>query len=102
MKKTKMNNLVFLILPATFLLLLIFFLILGDSVSAESGDINEMKSYDTVLLKDGDTLSSVAASYAREYSYLSEEDYQEAIITLNNLSSEYVQAGSYLLLPQYR
>ena len=102
MKKTKMNNLVFLILPATFLLLLIFFLILGDSVSAESGDINEMKSYDTVLLKDGDTLSSVAASYAREYSYFSEEDYQEAIITLNNLSSEYVQAGSYLLLPQYR
>ena len=75
---------------------------LGSSASAEAGDMNVMKSYDTVLIKDGDTLSSVAASYADSYSHFSEEDYQEAIISLNNLSSEYIQAGSYLLLPQYR
>ena len=103
MKKTRMNNhLIYWVIAATFLLLLFFFLILGGKVSAEAGTMNEMKSYDTVLVKDGDTLSSVASSYAREYSHFSLEDYQEAIISLNNLSSEYIQAGSYLLLPQYR
>lgn len=98
----KRGHMAYLLIPATLILLLIFFLAFGCSVSAETGNLNDMKSYETVLVKDGDTLSSVAASYAKEYSHFSEKDYQEAIVSLNSLSSEYIQAGSYLLLPQYR
>lgn len=103
MKKTKIIYTKFLLIPVTLLLLLFFFTTLfGSAASAETCVIDEMKGYESVLIKDGDTLSSVAASYAKEYSYFSEEDYQEAIAVLNNLSSEYIQSGNYLLLPQYR
>lgn len=102
MRHRKMNRFAFLLIPATLFFLLLFFFLFGSHVSAEAGNLNDMKGYETVLIKEGDTLSSVAATYADEYSYFTEDEYREAVITLNNLSSEYIQAGNYLLLPQYR
>ena len=102
MKNTrKKSHIPFLLISSTILLFFFFFLMLGNLVYAEAGNMKEMKSYEAILVKEGDTLSSVAATYANVYSCFSKEDYQEAIISLNSLSSEYIQSGSYLLLPQY-
>ena len=61
-----------------------------------------MKSYENVLIKSGDTLSSLADTYAEKYSNLSKAEYEEAIISLNSLSSENIHAGGYLLLPNFK
>ena len=48
------------------------------------------------------TLSSLADTYAEKYSNLSKAEYEEAIISLNSLSSENIHAGGYLLLPNFK
>ena len=58
--------------------------------------------YRKVLIKSGDTLSSLADTYAEKYSNLSKAEYEEAIISLNSLSSENIHAGGYLLLPNFK
>lgn len=79
-----------------------FFVAGGSDASANSGDLNNMKSYESVLIKEGDTLSSLARQYASPKSHFSVHEYQKAIVSLNNLSSEYIKAGNYLLLPNYK
>ena len=59
-------------------------------------------SYENVLIKSGDTLSSLADTYAEKYSNLSKAEYEEAIISLNSLPSENIHAGGYLLLPNFK
>lgn len=103
MKNIRRRRILFLFIPVTFFMLLFFFFLFsGKSVSADAGNLNDMKSYESVLVRDGDTISSLADCYAEKYSHFSKKEYIEAIVSLNNLSSEYIQSGSYLLLPQYR
>lgn len=104
MKNLRWKHILFLIIPAILILAFIFSFAFssGNRVSADAGDLNTMKSYESVLVREGDTISSLADSYAKEYSHLTKEDYVEAIVSLNNLSSEYIQSGSYLLMPRYR
>ena len=70
--------------------------------SADMSGQHTMKSYENVLIKSGDTLSSLADTYAEKYSNLSKAEYEEAIISLNSLSSENIHAGGYLLLPNFK
>lgn len=97
-KKHKM----FLLLPITLVLFIIFFLLLGNQATAEAGNLNEMKGYESVLIKDGDTLTTIADTYAKEYSHYTNSEYLDAIVSLNSLSTEHIQSGGYLLLPKYR
>lgn len=101
MKNLRWRRILFLLIPVTFLSMLVFFFLLGSHVSADTGNINDLKGYESVLIKDGDTISSLASSYAEEYSHFTKGEYVKAIVSLNNLSSEYIQSGSYLLLPKY-
>lgn len=101
MKKQKKNIFPLLLLPATIIMLFIFFILLGNHAAAEEGNSNQIQRYESVLIKDGDTLSSIADTYARQYSHYSQQTYMEAVIDLNNLSSEYIDAGNYILLPIY-
>lgn len=102
MKNIRRRRILFLLVPVTlFMLLFFFFLFSGKSVSADAGNLNQMKSYESVLVREGDTISSLADCYAKEYSHFSKKEYIEAIVSLNDLSSEYIQSGRYLLLPQY-
>ncbi|MCH5266598.1 MAG: LysM peptidoglycan-binding domain-containing protein [Lachnospiraceae bacterium] len=78
-----------------------FFLFFSSPVSADSGRLHEMKGYESVLIRDGDTLSSLAYSYAPVKSHMSENEYLAAVISLNNMSSEYIRAGEYLLIPDF-
>lgn len=102
MKNKRLHRIVFFLIPATLFLLLAFFFIFGSHAAAEAGDLNDMKSYESVLVKDGDTLCSIATFYAKEYSHYTNREYMDAIIALNNLSSEYIHSGDYILLPRYR
>ena len=73
-----------------------------ERLSADMSGQHTMKSYENVLIKSGDTLSSLADTYAEKYSNLSKAEYEEAIISLNSLSSENIHAGGYLLLPNFK
>lgn len=72
------------------------------TASADMSGQHTMKSYENVLIKSGDTLSSLADTYAEKYSNLSKAEYEEAIISLNSLPSENIHAGGYLLLPNFK
>lgn len=90
-----------LIIPTIFLVLY-FCLSFRWQVSAEYGGLNEMTSVESLLVEKGDTLSAISERYAPEYSYISAKEYMRDILELNNLHSEYIQAGKYILLPNYR
>lgn len=99
---TLKNHLLFFLIPFTLLVMVILFLLLGNHASAEDGNLNEIKRYETILVKEGDTLHSIANSYAKKLSYYSNSEYLEAILSLNSLDSEFIQSGKYILLPIYR
>ncbi|MCH5252125.1 MAG: LysM peptidoglycan-binding domain-containing protein [Lachnospiraceae bacterium] len=94
------KNMLVFIIPVV-LFFLCFFLFKAPRVSADSGDLNTMKNYESVLIREGDTLTSLSEQYAGDRSHFSSQEYMTAIISLNNLSSEYIEAGNYLLLPNY-
>ena len=102
MSKKMKNNKLILFVPITIIMLVIFFLLLGNHSTAEAGDLNDMRVYESVLIKEGDTLTDIASRYAKEYSHFSSNEYMNAIVSLNSLSSEYIRAGEYILLPKYR
>ncbi len=101
MKNLKVNTGVLLIIPVLAIFICVW-LFMGTEVSASTGDINQLKTYQSVLVKDGDTLTSIASQHAKENSYYSDEKYMEAIIGLNNLESQHIKAGTYLLLPNFK
>lgn len=85
----------------TFVLALLFFFFMRTPASADSGSCIEVKSYETCLIREGDTLSSIAADHADRLSYLSCKQYMQQIMDFNNMNSEHIKAGQYILLPNY-
>ncbi len=83
------------------LFVFIFFLLFGNKAVANTGYLDSMKGYESVLIKKGDTLSTITHRYAAEKSNFTEQEYMEAVISLNNLQSEYLTMGNYILLPEY-
>ena len=72
----------FILVPAIILLLVFLSGFTGKTASADMSGQHTMKSYENVLIKSGDTLSSLADTYAEKYSNLSKAEYEEAIISL--------------------
>ena len=61
---------------------------------------NSIKQYTSIYIEPGDTLTSIAKEYqTEEYSNLLE--YIEEIKYVNNLHSDKITAGCYLLIPHY-
>ena len=81
------------------MLFFVFFTVFGSSASADSGNLNSIQGYEKVLVRPGDTLDSLAFSYAEDNSHLSASEYKSQIVKLNGLSTEYLTEGVYLLLP---
>ncbi len=90
-----------LIIP-TIILILYFCISFNSHVSAEYGGLNDISSVESVLVRKGDTVTSIAERYAQEYSYISVRQYMKDILDLNNMNSDHIQAGNYILLPIYR
>lgn len=83
-------------------LCMIFFVIFGSRVSADSGDLTGIHGYEQILVRPGDTLDGLSAQYAQEFSHISTTEYKSLIIRLNNLASDYLREGVYLLMPVCR
>lgn len=96
------NHITILLVSITVLSLLIFFLLLGNHASANSGTSISINGYASILIRDGDTLNSIAKTYSERYSNESYYQYREAIISLNSLTSDHIRSGEYILLPKYR
>lgn len=106
-KKIRMNIIHKLpVLPILLIPVLVLFISLCFSpepeVSAEYGGLEEVSSVESVLVKKGDTVSSIAEKYAAKYSQISVKQYADDIYELNNMTSEHIKAGNYILLPNYR
>ena len=97
----KKNKFKLLIIP-TLVLVCCFFFFAPSKVSAGAGSLNDIVDVESVLIKRGDTLSSIAEEYAPTMSFSTSEVYLQDIIELNNLDSQHIKAGSYILLPKYR
>lgn len=102
MKKTTLLKNILLFLIPTLILVIFFCLFSHSQVSAGSRGLNDVKSVESVLIKKGDTLSSLAKTYAPVKSHISAGEYMKDIKELNNMESEHIKAGNYILLPNYR
>lgn len=101
--KYRIGKFALLFFVSVMALILCFGFFFRTDVSAGGTEgLGEVRQVESVLVKKGDTLSSLANTYAKELSQLSEDEYLCQIVELNNLESEYIQAGHYILLPDYR
>lgn len=83
-----------------FILVLCYFLIHSNTVNAKENS-NSVKYYTSVYIEPGDTLTSIAKAYQTvEYTDLSA--YIEEIKYVNDLHSDKITAGCYLVVPYYK
>lgn len=92
---------IFTLAGVTLCILFSLFLLMKIPASADSGSYTELKRYETCLIRQGDTLSSIASKHAGRLSHVTAEEYMDRIMELNNMDSEYITAGHYILLPDY-
>lgn len=57
------------------------------------------KSFTSIEVQTGDTLSSIASTYADSPAHYN--DYIEEVISINNLKDDTIHAGCYLMVPVY-
>ena len=69
------------------------------SPAVVNASTNEATFYESIQIHNGDTLWSLAKEY--NTSELSIDDYVKDIKELNNLSSDYINDGNYLVIPVY-
>lgn len=101
-KKYAPAKALWIFLLPTLILILCFCFFFHSQVSADSGDVSQITSVRSILVKKGETLTSIARKYAPEYSHFSAKEYTENILLLNNMDSEHIEAGHYILLPNYQ
>ena len=84
---------------AVVVLCILFCILFTTRVSADSGFLSSVKGYEQVLIHPGDTLDSLSRRYVKNYSHLTVSEYKNQIIQLNDLESEYIREGIYLMMP---
>ena len=82
----------------TLILLIILSLLFISKTEADSSKDYE-KSFITIEIDNGDTLSSIAEEYAISPSNY--KDYIEEVKLINNLKDDNIHYGCYLLIPVY-
>jgi cell division protein YceG involved in septum cleavage len=96
------RRIVFLL--STLLLITIGTVVFGSCFSfakdSESTANQEFKYYKSIMIESGDSLWSIAEEYKSEQ-YESTKDYVDELVVLNNLSSETIHAGQYLMVIYY-
>lgn len=98
MSKYKVNNNG--IMLSTIITIVILFMIVNSITVAYADDMIEYeKSFISIEINEGDTLTSIAETYAKsEAEY---QDYIEEVISINNLKNDIIHNGCYLLVPVY-
>ena len=81
----------------------IFLFVLSIAIQSQIANAKERnsytKSFTTIEVSAGDTLSSIAATYGKPGQEL--QPYIEEVISINNLTDDTIHAGCYLVVPTY-
>lgn len=81
----------------------LFVLILSVFMHTQLVNANEkdtyVKSFTTIEIKEGDTLSSIAEKYAKPGEDI--QLYIEEVIAMNNITDDKIHYGCYLVVPTY-
>lgn len=79
--------------------IIIFAVVNCITVAYADEAIEYEKSFTSIEITKGDTLTSIAETYARsEAEY---QDYIEEVMSINNLKNDTIHNGCYLLVPVY-
>ena len=70
------------------------------SPAVVNASTKEATSYESIQIHNGDTLWSLAKEH--NTSELSTNDFVKEIMEINNLSSDYIANGNYLIIPVYK
>lgn len=96
-KAINRNNIMLIIVG----ILIIISFIIGHMTSVRADESRSYdKSFTTIAIEEGTTLTDIAMEYA-----VSEADYSDYIAEvkeINNLNQDTIHAGCYLLIPVYR
>ena len=92
------------LLLATILFITIGSIIFGSIFSSAQAGAEESgveyKYYKSIMIKEGDTLWSIAKQYETD-AYKNTQEYIDELIETNNLSSDGIQEGQYLMVVYY-
>lgn len=94
-----LGKVVFLIFFMTILFLFVLFVMPERSASAGNDSVRTYQII-SVEIEGGDSLWSIASAYYTD-EFFSIRNFITEIKRMNNLSSDTLYAGSYLLIPQY-
>lgn len=98
MRKLIYNNKIMLTMGIV--LFMSLFIIGGMKLVRADESIQYNKSFVSIEIKDGDTLTSIATEYAVSAAHYS--DYIEEVKSINNLKSDTIHTGCYLMVPVYQ
>lgn len=72
------------------------------SVTASNSVNNVEKQYKSILIDEGDTLWNIAQEHNNQtLSCISNSEYIEDIMSINNISGDNITAGNYIIVPIY-
>lgn len=69
--------------------------------SRKDAGVGEEKYYKSIYIENGETLWHLASEYADEEHYGNKHEYINEIKKMNNLKSDRIKSGSYLLVVYY-
>ena len=104
-RKVKAAKRRMVLLLAAMLLITLGTVVFGSCLSSHAQDDEatldrEYKYYTSIQIQDGDSLWSIAEQYKTEH-YESTQDYINELIILNDLTSETIHEGQYLMVAYY-
>lgn len=88
-------------IPAIALVLSLIIAIIAFGITSKAKTIdNEHKYFKSVTIKSGDTLTSIADTYADEH-YESAEEYINEVARINNIDPDKIKSGNNIIIPYY-
>lgn len=64
-------------------------------------EVSRQKYYESICIKDGDTLWSIASQYISE-EYGNKDEYIRELMRMNGLKTDCIQSGNYLTVTYYK
>ena len=95
------NSNVFKLSFCAFAVIFMCFVIILNVTATNSVD-NVNKQYKSICIDEGDTLWDIAEEHNNQtLSCISNNEYIEDVMTINNLSGDSITAGNYIIVPVY-
>jgi len=99
-RKEQLHRQVAVLAISFFIFSLIFSLFTFNSLAKNNNEREVYKYYTSIEISCGDTLNAIADTY-NDIEQCSNEKYIDEVMTINNLQSDKISAGNYLIVPYY-